>query len=79
MSKYGNTKEGQMSKYGKIIIQQSKKAENIIIEKPMEVANMMGLKMTGFEVLTDPDKSDGAYCADEEIYIEFQGKEIENY
>lgn len=58
-----------------------KKAKNILIEKPQEVAEMLGLEMWEFEVLSGEDTAttEGAYCADEEILISFQGKEMRIY
>lgn len=55
---------------------QQKKAKNIIIEKPLEIAEyMLGLELWEFEVLTGEE----AYCADEEIFLDFQGKEMRIY
>lgn len=59
--------------YLKDLANQTAKAENIIIENPEEIVyDMIGLEMWEFEVLTGED----AYCAEEEIFIDFQGKEM---
>jgi hypothetical protein len=48
----------------------------IKVEKPDEVKSMLGLELWEFEVKT----GDGAYCADEEILMEFSdGKEMRIY
>lgn len=55
---------------------QMRKAKNIIIEKPSEIVEqMIGLEMWEFEVLVGDD----AYCSNEEIFIDFQGKEMRIY
>jgi uncharacterized protein YhbP (UPF0306 family) len=66
--------------YAKEIAKQAKKA-GIIVEDSREVAEMLGLQMTEFEILSGPDTAttSGAYCADKEILIDFQGKEMRIY
>ena len=70
-----------MGRYAKEIIKEQKKAKTIRVEKPCEVTEMHGLKLTGFTILSHPDENheDAAHCADEEIYLEFQGKEMRIY
>ena len=61
--------------YAKGIRAQEKKAKAILVEKPEEVASMLGLELWEFEVCTGEE----AYCADEEIFLTFQGKEMRIY
>ena len=58
-----------------------KRAKNIIVEKPDEVASMLGLEMWEFEILSGKESgtNEEAWCADEEISISFQGKEMRIY
>lgn len=63
-------------KYLKDLKKQMKKAKNIIVEKPEEVVDpIIGLELWEFEVLTGEE----ACCADEEIFMDFQGKEMRIY
>jgi len=66
----------EIDDYVKQIKKEQKAAKNILIEDPKEVVSMHGLMMTEFEILSKPDE---AYCANEEIYIGFQGKEMRIY
>ena len=62
--------------YLKDLEAQERKAKNIILEKPSEIVDpIIGLELWEFEVLTGDD----AYCADEEISMSFQGKEMRIY
>ena len=62
--------------YLKYLNKQIKKAKNIIIEKPEEIVDpILGLELYEFEILTGKQ----AYCADEEIFLDFQGKEMRIY
>lgn len=63
------------TEYANGIRAQQKKAKNIIVENPEEVASMLGLEVWEFEVVTGED----AHCADEEIFMDFQGKEMRIY
>jgi hypothetical protein len=67
--------------YADGIRKQMKQAKNIIVEKPGEVASMLGLEMWEFEVLSGEESgtNEAAWCADEEISISFQGKEMRIY
>ena len=47
----------------------------IIVESPEEIKSMLGLALWEFEVLEGED----AYCADQEIFMDFQGKEMRIY
>jgi len=72
----------QRDEYANKIRRQMRKAKNIIIEKPDEIANpIIGLELWEFEVLSgkDDDISEEAFCADEEILMIFQGKEMRIY
>lgn len=58
------------------LISQCAQAKSIIVEKPCEIVDpIIGLQLWEFEVLTGED----AYCADEEIFMDFQGKEMRIY
>jgi hypothetical protein len=61
--------------YADDIRAQQKKAKAILVESPVEVASMLGLELWEFEILTGEE----AYCADEEIFLTFQGKEMRIY
>ena len=62
--------------YLKDLKAQVRKAKNIFLEKPGEIVDpIIGLKLWEFEVLTGEE----AYCADEEISMSFQGKEMRIY
>lgn len=58
---------------------------SIIIEKPEVWGKIVGARLIHFEVATDPVKdgdvtNEEAYCADEEIFMEFDnGKEMRIY
>ena len=68
--------------YEKNMKKQEKKAKNIIIENPREISHdIIGLELWEFEVLSGKDDhiSDEAFCADEEIFLSFQGKEMRIY
>jgi hypothetical protein len=71
-----------------LLLRQIKYAKIIEIEKPFEITNLiMGKKLTDFSVLTregykkEKNKEDSylfqdPYCAVEEIFMDFQGKEM---
>lgn len=62
--------------YLKNLKKQMRKTKNIIIEKPEEIVDpIIGLQLWEFEVLT----GDEAFCAEEEIFMNFQGKEMRIY
>jgi len=67
--------------YLKDLKRQIKKAKNIIVESPSEIVDeMIGLEMWEFEVLVKNNiHYSDPYCADEEIFISFQGKEMRIY
>ncbi len=66
----------QREAYAKGIRAEEKKAKNIRIEKPDEIADpIIGLELWEFEVVTGEE----AHCADEEIFMSFQGKEMRIY
>lgn len=68
--------------YAKDIEQSLKRVKNIIVEKPEEIAeDILGLPLTEFEVLGPLPYTwhDEAYCAAEEIFLSFQGKEMRIY
>lgn len=68
--------------YTNKIRRQMKKAKNIIVEKPDEIADpIIGLELWEFDILSgkDDDISEEAFCADEEILMIFQGKEMRIY
>jgi hypothetical protein len=55
---------------------QAREAKTIIVESPSEIVHdIMGLELWEFEVFTGDD----AHCANEEIYMCFQGKEMRIY
>lgn len=69
-------------KYANKIRRQMKKAKNILVEKPEEIADqIIGLELWEFDILSgkDDDISEEAFCADEEILMIFQGKEMRIY
>ena len=47
----------------------------IIVESPKEIKSMLGLALWEFEVL----EGEAAHCADQEIFMDLQGKEIRIY
>lgn len=56
--------------------EQMRKAKTIDVESPEEIINqILGLVLWEFQILT----GDEAYCADEEIFLDFQGKEMRIY
>ena len=60
----------------KRIIEEQNTSTNIFIESPNEICEqILGLELCYFEILTGDD----AYCSDEEIYMDFQGKEMRIY
>lgn len=63
-------------KWLKYLRRQLKAAKGIIIEDPEEIVrDILGKKAIEFEILIGEE----AYCANEEIYIDFQGKEMRIY
>ena len=65
-----------MDKYLEGLKAQARKAKTIILENPEEIVHdIMGLELWEFEVLTGDD----AHCATEEIFMDFQGKEMRIY
>jgi len=55
--------------------------KNIVVEHPDEVfKQIVGLELINFELLPNDEPHNEAYCADEEILMEFSnGKEIRIY
>ena len=68
--------------YVKGLQKQIEKAKNIVVESPREIVDpILGLELWEFEILSgkDDNVSDEAYCAGEEIFMSFQGKEMRIY
>ena len=62
--------------YLKELKAQQKKSKNILLETPSEIVDpIIGLELWEFEILTGEE----AHCADEEIFMSFQGKEMRIY